>query len=146
MTSIDRRRHPRVTISVDVDFESGSNFYTGRARDISEGGVFIESPLFAPVGSRIGLSLRLAGHRHEVPVEVMWILCDDVGNAIGFGARFLELRRAVRRAILEFMSSRAPMPFDLLEAEECPASEPPPSEPRSSQKPRVGPPPLPVID
>lgn len=145
MTSIDRRRHPRVTISVDVDFESGSNFYTGRARDMSEGGVFIESPLFAPVGSRIDLSLRLAGHRHEVPVEVMWILCDDVGNAIGFGARFLELRRAVRRAILEFMSARAPMPFELLEADESPEPAPA-SAPRSSPNPRVRPPPLPASD
>jgi len=145
MTCIDRRKHPRVTISVDVDLESGSNFYTGRARDISEGGVFIESALFAPVGARIDLSLRIAGRRHEIPVEVTWVLYDDDGNAVGFGARFLELRRAVRRAILEFMSARAPMPFDLMEVDEGPESGPssaPRSEPRASPT-HHGPPPLP---
>lgn len=146
MNSIDRRRHPRVTISVDVDIETGSNFYTGQARDISEGGVFIESPLFAPVGTRIDLSLRLQGHRHQVPVEVMWVLYDDTGAAVGFGARFLEMRRAVRRAIQDFMSARAPMPFELLEpedADEAADSDLDPAVPQVTPSPRIGPPPLP---
>lgn len=170
MTSIDRRKHPRVTVSVDVDFESGSNFYSGKARDMSEGGVFVESLVFAPVGSRIELSLKLFGHRYEIPVEVMWILYDGEGTAVGFGARFLELRRPVRRVISEFMRARAPMPFELLELEDDPTSdEAPPapaeeaphgpitqrsgapssrrggprSRPRGTSPSRVGPPPLP---
>lgn len=153
MNSIERRKHPRVAISVDVDIGSGSNFYTGRARDISEGGIFIESPLFAPVGTSIELSLRLSGHRYDIPAEVTWVLYDDAGAVVGFGCKFLELRRPVRRAILEFMSTRAPMPFDLLEAEDVEeTSDPaPPAAPVSSRdglvpprKSRVMPPPLPT--
>lgn len=174
MTSIDRRKHPRVTVSVDVDFESGSNFYSGKARDMSEGGLFVESLVFAPVGSRIELSLKLFGHRYEIPVEVMWILYDGEGTAVGFGARFLELRRPVRRVIGEFMRARDPMPFELLELEDDtdPEEEPPApaaphqeaphgpstqrsgapssrrrgpaSRPHGTSPSRVGPPPLPL--
>ncbi|MFO0591301.1 MAG: PilZ domain-containing protein [Polyangiaceae bacterium] len=141
----ERRKHPRVTISVDVDFETGSNFYSGKTRDMSEGGVFVESPIFAPVGARIELNLKLFGHHYEVPVEVAWILCDEAGAAIGFGARFLELRRPVRRVIHEFMQAREPMPFELLELEE---DEPAVVEPviDAIAAPRVVvPPPLPVM-
>ncbi len=139
MKPTERRKHPRVTISVDVDFETGSNFYSGKTRDMSEGGVFVESPIFAPVGARIELLLRLFGHRHEVPVEVTWILCDETGAAIGFGARFLELRRPVRRVIQEFMKAREPMPFELLELEDDEPAEVAPEIAR----PRAVPPPLP---
>lgn len=150
MTSIDRRKHPRVTVSVDVDFESGSNFYSGKARDMSEGGVFVETFVFAPVGTRIELSLKLFGHRYEVPVEVMWILYDGEGTAVGFGARFLELRRPVRRVITEFMRARAPMPFELLEMEDDveetgpPGSEGPSGSPEELREAHTGPPPLPA--
>jgi Tfp pilus assembly protein PilZ len=169
MTSIDRRKHPRVTVSVDVDFESGSNFYSGKARDMSEGGVFVESLVFAPVGTRIELALKLFGHRYDVPVEVTWILYDGVGTVVGFGARFLELRRPVRRAITEFMRARAPMPFEILEVEEDVEETPPPQAATIERAPgvdrsptanarrrrstlrlavrrgRVGPPPLPAF-
>ena len=141
MKPTERRNHPRVTISVDVDFETGSNFYSGKTRDMSEGGVFVESPIFAPVGARIELNLKLFGHHYEVPVEVAWILCDDAGAAVGFGARFLELRRPVRRVIQEFMRAREPMPFELLELDE---DEPAVVEPELPAR-RVVPPPLPVV-
>ena len=140
MKPTERRKHPRVTISVDVDFETGSNFYSGKTRDMSEGGVFVESPIFAPVGARIELQLRLFGHHYEVPVEVTWILCDEAGAVIGFGARFLELRRPVRRVIQEFMKAREPMPFELLELEDDEPAEVAPIIAR----PRAVPPPLPV--
>ena len=141
MKPTERRKHPRVTISVDVDFETGSNFYSGKTRDMSEGGVFVESPIFAPVGARIELNLKLFGHHYEVPVEVAWILCDEAGAAVGFGACFLELRRPVRRVIQEFMRAREPMPFELLELDE---DEPAVALPELPAR-RVVPPPLPVM-
>jgi len=108
---------------------------------MSEGGLFVETLVFAPVGTRIELSVKLFGHRYDVPVEVAWILYDGENTAIGFGARFLELRRPVRRVIGEFMRARAPMPFELLELEDD-AEEAPHSPRVSAEGQSCAPPPL----
>lgn len=140
MKSADRRRHPRAALHVQVDVHSGSNFYSGQTRDLSEGGLFIEGPAFVPIGETIAVQLTLLGKRLDLPSEVSWTLQDVAGKTIGFGARFVHLTRTAQKTILTFMQQREPMPFILLDEPAAPVSiEPFPPPPRRP----VIPPPLP---
>src|SRR5262245_28403021 len=111
MGNIDRRRHPRVDLSVAVDITSDHNFYAGRTRDISMGGLFIEADVGLAVGTPLCVHIDLAGQKIAADVEVAWVLLGDGDAVVGFGVRFLTLAPKARRTIERFMIRRDPMSF-----------------------------------
>mgnify|MGYP000995209436 CR=1 FL=1 len=130
----ERRRHPRLSLEVDVDVETAHNFYAGRTRDISMGGLFIESPVGLEVGTEVTVSLALGKRRFNLPCKVAWVLGKPAGGTAGFGVEFEALSASVKKVIEAFMKKRAPMDFDVLDdADEIP----------EEVKPKKGPPPLP---
>jgi uncharacterized protein (TIGR02266 family) len=124
----ESRQHPRVSIAVDVDVTSGSNFYAGRTRDLSLGGLFVETDIGLPIGAQIDVKLKLPKGTFKVPCEVVWQLADK-GRTIGVGVRFLQLSTAAKKSIEGFMAVRTPVGFEAAELDEDP--------------PKPGPPPLP---
>ena len=116
----ERRKAARIRLAVEVEITSGSNFYAARTRDISTGGLFIETPVALPVGAPIEIELSLTGNRHSIRAEVAWILGGSDGATEGVGVRFLELVPRTRAAIEHFMARRAPMPFEMQEADAAP--------------------------
>lgn len=116
----ERRKTARIRLAVEVEITSGSNFYAARTRDISAGGLFIETPVALPVGAPIEIELTLTGNRHAVRAEVAWILGSADGSVEGVGVRFLDLVPRTRAAIEHFMARRAPMPFEMLDADPAP--------------------------
>jgi hypothetical protein len=89
----ESRQHPRVSLAVDVDVASGSNFYAGRTRDLSLGGLFVETEVGLTIGLQVEVKLKL-------PKGTSPCLRSGV-VAVGErgrrrGVRFLELRRAKR--------------------------------------------------
>jgi uncharacterized protein (TIGR02266 family) len=140
----ESRQHPRVSIAVEVDVASGSNFYAGRTRDLSLGGLFVETDVGLPIGAQIEVKLRLPSGSFKTPCEVVWQLSDR-GHTIGVGVRFLQLSQAARRAIETFMSLRTPVPFEAPELDD--GSDPPgppplPDARRSIPTPKEGPAPV----
>lgn len=123
----NRRSSPRVSFDVDVGVNDAHNFYTGRSRDLSTGGIFIETPVALPPGSAVTVKLRIDGTPFTLTCIVAWCLVDDSGAAAGFGAQFEQLPPAAKRAIDRYMKRRAPELFEQL-----------------TDDTRVGPPPLPV--
>lgn len=117
----ERRRYPRVQLGVRVDIVSGSNFYGAHGRDISVGGLFIETTTFLPLGSKITVELALRGARHVLPAEVVWSVEHEEGH-VGLGVQFERLSYRARNAILRFMRSREPLEFDC-EASDAPAPQ-----------------------
>lgn len=134
--SEERRRHPRVSLEVDVNVTSGSNFYTGRTRDLSVGGIFIELPVAPEVGTDIGVRLALGDRHFAVMARCSWVLTGKGGEPVGFGAEFVRLLPGVKRAIEAFMAKRAPMDFELVEEVEAEVEA-------ATGEPKKGPPPLP---
>lgn len=118
--TVDRRKNARIRISVEVSITSGSNFYAGRTRDISESGVFVETSVALPVGAVIDLELTLAGSRHAVRGEVAWVLGAVDGAIEGVGVQLVDPCPRTRAAIAHFMARRAPVPFEV-EAAAAPA-------------------------
>jgi uncharacterized protein (TIGR02266 family) len=127
MSAKERRKHPRLHLSIEVDVTSENNFYAGRTRDISAGGLFIEGDLGLAPGTELGIRLHLGEHRVQCTTEVAWELTDDAGKTVGVGVRFVRLSAEARRHIEDFMRTRSPLPFEM--------EDPDP--------PRKGPPPLP---
>src|SRR5207237_10102195 len=72
----ENRQHPRLSIAVDVDVASESNFYAGRTRDLSLGGLFIATDVALPIGIQIDVKLKLPKGSFTLPCEVVWLLSD----------------------------------------------------------------------
>lgn len=118
----ERRVHPRVHAVLSVDFESAHNFYSGRTRDISVGGLFIESEYCPSVGTRLAVEIQLLGDRVHADAEVAWVLLGTDGVPTGMGLRFLDLSVEAQRCIGGFMALRAPVPFEMSADEGPPAA------------------------
>ena len=122
----DRRRNPRVAMAVDVDFASSDNFYMGRARDVSVGGVFIETDVGLRVGVELMIRLKVLSHSFKLVSEVAWVLEGDDGNQVGLGCRFVDPPDDARAAIEEFTLQRPPLRFEMMEPEDDADPVPPP--------------------
>jgi uncharacterized protein (TIGR02266 family) len=137
MDGSDRRGHARLSIAVAVDFESGHNFYSVRTRDISMGGLFVETDAAVPIGTKLAVDLKFMKTYLRVDCEVMWALTDG-DTTIGVGLRFVDLRPAAQKSIERFMALREPLSFgesETLDDDDPPSSAQPPPLP--------GPPPRP---
>jgi len=72
---LDKRKHNRIPLEVDVDFSSESNFYNGFAENISEGGLFVATWEVRKLGDRVALKFRLPDSTDliECEGEVRWL-------------------------------------------------------------------------
>jgi uncharacterized protein (TIGR02266 family) len=122
--SADRRKHPRIALAVDVDMSTGSNFYAGRTRDISVGGLFIDSNIRLEPGTEVSLALDLDGGAFKLTCVVVWHLLTETGASVGFGVEFKQLTPLMKKQINAFMKKRAPVAYE--EAEAVIDSLPPP--------------------
>jgi len=87
----DKRVHPRVTVDTPVSCEvrAGAPF-AGLAKDISIGGMFIQSTEVVPFGTEITIVARFAGTKADLrlPAIVRWAKPDGFGVQFGsLGAR-----------------------------------------------------------
>ncbi len=109
----ERRVHPRVRAEVDITWRSGHNFFATRTRDISAGGLFLETREALSLGQQISVELTLLKRTFWLRAEVAWVLDAEPGAVSGAGLRFLEIDDAARRTIAVFMSLREPLRVDV---------------------------------
>jgi hypothetical protein len=87
----DKRTHPRVPVSAEVTCEvSGGASIIGSAKDISIGGMFIESEATVSFGMQVTIVLRLPNTKADsrLPGIVRWIKPGGFGVQFGLlGAR-----------------------------------------------------------
>lgn len=99
---VDKRVHPRVPINVDVTCQvEGGASIAGRSRDISIGGMFIESEAPVTFGMQVSIVLRLPNTKQDsrLPGTVRWL------NPGGFGVQFGLLGARETHAISELLKS-----------------------------------------
>lgn len=96
----DKRSHPRVTVDTTVSCEvrSGAPF-AGMAKDISIGGMFVESTEVLPFGTEITIVGRFPGAKADLrlPGIVRW------NKPTGFGVQFASLGARETHAISELL-------------------------------------------
>ncbi|MBT9555303.1 MAG: TIGR02266 family protein [Myxococcales bacterium] len=95
----DRRNADRLDFTLEVSGESGHQFFTGFAENISTGGLFIATYQTLPVGTRLRVGFRVPGldRNFECDSEVRWVReYSDHSCAVvpGIGVRFLNLSAA----------------------------------------------------
>jgi PilZ domain len=110
----DKRVHPRVTVDTAVSCEvrGGASLesgappapFAGMAKDISIGGMFVESTEILPFGTEITIVGRFPGAKADLklPAIVRW------AKPTGFGVQFGSLGARETHAISELLRRRAP--------------------------------------
>jgi uncharacterized protein (TIGR02266 family) len=88
-----RRSDRRYDRRVAIDFSHEGTAYAGHTRNISLGGVFIETEQTLPFGARVLLKFKVPTQNEAIEVEgqVRWLEMDE-GRLRGLGVRFEGLR------------------------------------------------------
>ena len=120
----EKRQHNRVTISAVVNLSSEDNFYAGAARDISVGGLYVESDAGLAIGTEVTALLKLPSKVLSLRAEVMWSVAKE-SKTVGMGLRFLNMPAPAKREIEAFMLLRQPIGFAVEDPDEEPARPPP---------------------
>jgi len=111
-----RRTMPRIALNVDIGLQSENNFYTGFSEDISEGGIFITTYDFKPIGTKINLSFTLPnGFMIMGSGTVRWLREFNPmtpNMPPGMGIQFDELNPDDRAQIDEFIKTNATMFYE----------------------------------
>jgi uncharacterized protein (TIGR02266 family) len=105
-----RRTSYRVHAQVSVSANSAHNFFTGFTTNISEGGLFVSTYQLKPVGTEIGLTLKLeGGPEMEVVGTVRWVRdTSDREDSLppGMGLQFTNLDEEGQARINDFINYR----------------------------------------
>jgi uncharacterized protein (TIGR02266 family) len=88
-----RRSDRRYDRRVAIDFSYEGTAYSGHTRNISLGGVFIETEQTLPFGAKLLLKFKVPTQTEAIEVEgqVRWLEMDE-GRLRGLGVRFEGLR------------------------------------------------------
>lgn len=84
------RRYKRSALETEVSFRTaaGGDWLTGRAHDISLGGMFVETSAAQPFGTALTVKLSVHGTDIEAPAVARWTREDGMGIQFGaLGAR-----------------------------------------------------------
>jgi type IV pilus assembly protein PilZ len=91
MHTPEKREHPRRSIETEMAFQAGDGpRVEARCRDLSLGGMFIETGSSLPYGAPVRVFVRLPGLRGEAVIEavVRWSMPTGMGVQFGrMGAR-----------------------------------------------------------
>jgi type IV pilus assembly protein PilZ len=101
----ERRRAERADLVVRVDYQTVDELFSEFARNINEGGLFVESETLHPLGTRVDLQFKLPGG--DEPVQVTGsVVRTSPGTAdepSGMGIVFDDLDTQTRQRINELV-------------------------------------------
>ena len=105
---IERRASPRADIVVRVNYQNVDSLFSEFARNINDGGLFVETEAPQPVGTKVELEFKLPGADQPIKVvgNVVRSVSDDHGEsdtAAGMGIEFENLDSDVRQKINEII-------------------------------------------
>jgi type IV pilus assembly protein PilZ len=98
---VERRRSERADLVVRVDYQTVDELFSDFARNINEGGIFVESETPHDVGTTVDLQFKLPGSNEPVRVKgtVVRVSPGRDGEASGMGVEFEHLDASARRRI-----------------------------------------------
>jgi len=105
---IERRASPRADIVVRVNYQNVDSLFSEFARNINDGGLFVETEIPQPVGTKVELEFKLPGADQPIKVvgNVVRSVSADQGDsdaAAGMGIEFENLDSDVRQQINEII-------------------------------------------
>jgi type IV pilus assembly protein PilZ len=102
---IDRRRTERVELIVRVDYKTVDELFSEFARNINEGGMFVETESPPEPGSPVELEFRIPGSEEPIQVlgRVVRATIGDHDEPPGMGIEFENLDSQSRELINELV-------------------------------------------
>ena len=102
---IERRSSPRTDLVVRVNYQTVDDLFSEFARNINEGGIFIETENEQPIGTRVQLEFKLPGADRPIEVEGLVVRAEPSGSTepSGIGIEFENLDAEVRQQINEII-------------------------------------------
>ena len=103
-----RRASPRADIVVRVNYQNVDSLFSEFARNINDGGIFVETDTPQPIGTNVELEFKLPGADQPIKVvgNVVRSVSADQGEsdaAAGMGIEFENLDSEVRQQINEIV-------------------------------------------
>jgi uncharacterized protein (TIGR02266 family) len=102
-----RRADRRYERRIDIEFSYEGQSHSGHTRNLSLGGVFIETDVVLPFGARLQVRFRLPTQTEWIEVEGQVRWCDTSDEVRGMGVRFEGLRARDVWALNKFFHQRA---------------------------------------
>src|SRR5688500_20090861 len=107
-TSHGRPRRVDVRVPVDILASKGIRL-TGKTRNVSEGGMFVETALLLPVGSPVRCGLALEQSAVEVIGRIAWSRPRRSWGAAGTGIQLVGFEQEARLLVHVVVRTGAPV-------------------------------------
>lgn len=104
-----RRAHLRAPTKIEIIVKSAGDMQRLFIKNISGGGMYVESPIPQPVGTKFELDLALPNFKKvaQVTVEVAWTQTKRVGDLEpGMGVKFVHLPQEIKAKIQELVTAK----------------------------------------
>lgn len=105
----ERPRRVDVRVPVDILCSKGIRL-SGKTRNVSEGGMFVETALLLPVGSPVRCGLALEESSIEVFGRIAWSRPRRPYDPAGMGIQFVGFEDGARRVLHEVVATGEPVP------------------------------------
>ncbi len=109
LTAKNERADGRVNASLKVSYESFNEFISEYTRNVSRGGIFINTKRHHEVGEIVDLSLVVPGLDDPLNIkgEVIHIKIHNLPDEDkGIGIKFIDIDSKSRKGLIEFIKSR----------------------------------------
>ena len=98
---LDRRKFQRTDLVVRVDYQTVDELFSDFARNINEGGIFVETATPHPLGTLVDLQFKLPGSDEPIRIKgtVVRLSDGEGGELPGLGIEFENLDGPTRQRI-----------------------------------------------
>ena len=105
---MEKRKTPRVPLSMEVTYETGDDFQDDFLSDISSGGLFIGTPDPLEINTKLTVCFHVPGISDSVMVKgtVVWVRNLEGGFKPGMGIRFDEMEPEDRRKLDNYLAEQ----------------------------------------
>lgn len=110
----EQRKEVRTEVEIEIGYRTAQEFLSAYARNISGGGIFVQTPQLLPLNQGVRLRFTLPGisHRFDVSGIVVWSNPGSSHSSLpsGMGIKFLDIDSRSRELIAAFVKPKSPTP------------------------------------
>ena len=102
---MERRKHKRVNVNIEVQYSSEHSFASDWITNISKGGMFIRTDHPLPPGTKLKISFSLPNRKLPIQVEgvVRWIAPREKGILPGMGVEITKISEEDKMFLEKFI-------------------------------------------
>lgn len=101
----EKREHPRIKTAFELKIQHAETFHWTSLRNLSAGGVFVQTDAPQAVGSTVSMQLALPVDNEPMDIQgrVMWVREASNPSGPGMGIEFTRISEEHRQKIVDFI-------------------------------------------